>query len=389
MKNFELFEDYQLEDHFNLDCDKLVCTNHIENDYINDFVKANSVTGVCHYCQKETNATSLGNLMRYIGSKIMTAYDKPNNMNLPLAVHTESMGASAVLKETEFSTNLYELDKDIENCFYTIDWIRHNPFDIDKQEELQYMWDSFVNKVKHQRRFKSSEIEILVDTYHGKKSVDLWQVIEQIISDYDLCTTLPVNHKIYRCRFVDDINKINKFKDITSPPDKNASQSRMSPLGISMFYGAFDRKTAKLESSPKGNGNSEQDCVAGEFSLRKDLIVLDLTKLPDSDFWAPCDSNTATFLNYFSNDISKRIERDDRIHLEYIPTQILTEYFKYEYRCEDGKKLDGIIFKSSIAGSTSNNIVLFYDQKQSEEILDLHLLQTIEDKWIEVPIIDK
>jgi hypothetical protein len=41
------------------------------------------------------------------------------------------------------------------------------------------------------------------------------------------------------------------------------------------------------------------------------------------------------------------------------------------YRDTKGEKIDGIIYKSSLKGATSDNIVLFYNTKSSANVLDL------------------
>jgi hypothetical protein len=60
----------------------------------------------------------------------------------------------------------------------------------------------------------------------------------------------------------------------------------------------------------------------------------------------------------FIADISKPVKniKDKTIHLEYIPTQVLTEYFRFLY--ED--KIDGIKYPSSY--NQGENIVLFINQ---------------------------
>jgi hypothetical protein len=51
-------------------------------------------------------------------------------------------------------------------------------------------------------------------------------------------------------------------------------------------------------------------------------------------------------LNYFATELSKPIEKDDRAHIEYVPTQVITEYFRTEFRYQ-GRKIDGIRYRSA------------------------------------------
>lgn len=100
------------------------------------------------------------------------------------------------------------------------------------------------------------------------------------------------------------------------------------------------------------------------------MIVLDLTKLPKPSFWIEKDWEGIDFLYSFNREITKRIERDDRIIKDYIPSQVFTEYLRYIHKLPNGRKLDGIIYKSSLK-SGNNNIVLFYNQRSSSNVLEI------------------
>jgi hypothetical protein len=68
-------------------------------------------------------------------------------------------------------------------------------------------------------------------------------------------------------------------------------------------------------------------------------------------------------------DLSKPISKNGREHIEYVPTQVVTEYFRYTYEDLTGGSLDGIIYPSSKL-SKKNACVLFYDHQQSLDELD-------------------
>lgn len=53
------------------------------------------------------------------------------------------------------------------------------------------------------------------------------------------------------------------------------------------------------------------------------------------------------FLRNFAAAISQRIVGDGREHIDYVPTQVVTDYFRRIFK-DDGKvRLDGLIFRSS------------------------------------------
>ena len=76
------------------------------------------------------------------------------------------------------------------------------------------------------------------------------------------------------------------------------------------------------------------------------------------------------FLHDFSKEVSRPIERDDRIHIEYLPTQAFTEYIRYRFKDDNGAPLDGIMFNSSILNA-GKNVVLFCNKEESSEYVDL------------------
>jgi len=133
----------------------------------------------------------------------------------------------------------------------------------------------------------------------------------------------------------------------------------MNPIGIAYGYFGFDKITAVLEvaSSPPFNA------AVGQFSLKRDINVLDLGKLTESipsifDVEKRSLRESSIFLNYFVTEISKPFFSDGSHHIEYVPTQIFSEYLNQVFKFPDDKSLDGIIYRSA-ANDGGRNIVLF------------------------------
>jgi hypothetical protein len=143
--------------------------------------------------------------------------------------------------------------------------------------------------------------------------------------------------------------------DLGPPPEEKASQNRMSPLGIPMFYAASNAETAKLEIN-------ELSGTIAKFEQLTDMKIIDFCSVPiiPSIFDRENRSHIMEikFIIDFIADITKPVKKikDKTIHLEYIPTQVLTEYFRFLY--ED--KIDGIKYPSSY--DQGENIVLFLNQ---------------------------
>ncbi len=142
----------------------------------------------------------------------------------------------------------------------------------------------------------------------------------------------------------------------------------MNAPGIVVFYGAYDKDTALAEAT----GANTYLSVA-EFEMLSDFAVVDLTNLPyvPSIFESgPRDS--LLFLRHFAQDVSRPFEPDAEIHIEYTPTQIVSEFFRHRLTDRDSKPVRGLVYQSAKRPGT-RNLTLFMDS------LDLDGVET--DNW--------
>jgi RES domain len=90
------------------------------------------------------------------------------------------------------------------------------------------------------------------------------------------------------------------------------------------------------------------------------------------------------FLQTLGGEFSKPIERDDRVHIEYLPTQVVTEYLRGMKTKEDAS-VDGIRYGSArheggaslVLFCNPNNLVL--PEEQQDDWYDMH-----QDRWIKL-----
>ncbi|WP_165741461.1 RES domain-containing protein, partial [Pseudoalteromonas sp. Z1A6] len=68
----------------------------------------------------------------------------------------------------------------------------------------------------------------------------------------------------------------------------------------------------------------------------------------------------------FIKDFTKPIERADRVHIDYVPTQIVTEYFRHILSKKESMKVDGVIYPSS-KNKRHKAVVIFADNEQCVE----------------------
>lgn len=152
----------------------------------------------------------------------------------------------------------------------------------------------------------------------------------------------------------------------------------MNPAGISYLYLAFSQETSLAEIQY----NSTQEAGIGQFELSRDLNILDLTELPALpsifDDSRRDEREELVFIKKFISEIKKPVKKDGSEHIEYVPSQIVSEYFAIIFQRKDGTKLDGIKYPSAIL-QRGVNLVLFPTERG-----DSHRFDQVDfvDAWI-------
>lgn len=260
-------------------------------------------------------------------------------------------------------------------------WGDENEYFNDESDLLNYHWQYFVDVAKHRARYLFGNTNDLRSSSYRLKPYDIFKSIARIVEKYGLIKTLTAGTLIYRCRLHANSEKLINEADFYSPPSHLAIQAnRMSPVGISMFYGAFDHKSCLAETLTNGDKSLTHYSI-GAYHIRQDLQIVDLSSIPpitslfDKAKWE--DFHSIVFLHDFVDNLVKPISRDAKIHLEYVPTQIVTEYFRYARSKKKIRiKVDGIIYPSS-KNPGLNACVLFFDHEECEAQFQFKPKETI------------
>ena len=120
-------------------------------------------------------------------------------------------------------------------------------------------------------------------------------------------------------------------------------------------------------------GDSNELFVISEWELLRSVRLLDLSKchrLSQHEISIFDHANTwkRHFFPFLSELISRLCKPVDRNlsstqkEIEYLPTQVFSEYLKNFFKDNDGNRIDGVIYPSSKALG-HNNFVLFYGQE--------------------------
>jgi HEPN/RES N-terminal domain 1/RES domain len=204
------------------------------------------------------------------------------------------------------------------------------------------------------------------DLQEGIPVYEMLDAIGRLVRRLELIKKFDSGITIFRVRVVDKECTLAGPHDLGPPAREDATQpNRMSPSGIVMFYGAMDRDTALVETfQPDREGAENKRAWVASFEVLRELRLLDLTRLPT----VPSIFNAGrrdlqdgiSFLHQFVDDLVQPIKRDGRELIDYVPTQIVTEYVRHRFRTVNGKSVHGILYRSSKRPS-GTACVLFID----------------------------
>ena len=364
-----------------------ICEHHYKDPNLNKIIHDNAIDGRCSFCGRKTKVCDMHDFLSPVMSRIVIQYEDFEDAMLYSASGLydspdeiipgfRNINGYVVPNEAEYYDSIDELmeavdlfsgdnavDDYVRRQFGTQQWISRDLFDIDGATELYNGWQRFANIVQNQCRFTflAQPHYLTIENDHDK--YNLLDKIGKYICDCNIIIELPKSEILYRARRVREIAKSYSFEDLTSPPSIFARANRMSPVGISMFYATPDRETAIEECS-----GSDANVVIGKFKTKKSLRIVDLTNLPKLSFWMEnYDANH--FLYLFHAELVKSLAPDDTNAISYVPSQVFTEWLRYMFKDEKGNPIDGMVYKS--AKTNGHNIVLFYDQQSSWDILEL------------------
>ncbi|MEV6827866.1 HEPN-associated N-terminal domain-containing protein [Amycolatopsis sp. NPDC051102] len=227
------------------------------------------------------------------------------------------------------------------------DWARRR-----RDEVLRDSWARFSHAVTYETRYvfwlrRSADDE----DAESSGEVPAGRILDHVGALIDTAgsvRTLPAGTRFWRARPHDERGDWGG-RDLGTIPSTLARQSnRMSPAGIPLFYGAEEQQTAIAEVSRLDSGFAR--VTVGQFEISAPCRVIDFTGFPDVPSVFDPDWGGRwrefRFLHEFVARISQPVEKSME-HIEYVPTQIVTEYLLKIFR---GGEVDGILFRSAVNG---------------------------------------
>lgn len=352
-----------------------ICKDCVDDPALKRWVLENLSEMECSFCGKgslDPIAASFDEFIGVVLSGVGFDWNDPDHEGI-MYVSAEG-GYQASIMNTSEVLGEYSISEDstvIDAILEVIDcdgWVEREYYVGSTSQRLKWGWDAFKKVVKHQTRYvflTPVDDDYSPEVPPSRMLAAIGATVVDELAELRLIREIATETDLFRIRI--GTKRYETAAEIGTPPAEFATQSnRMSPAGIPMFYGAFDAATAKLETFDLQH-HAGQVLSIGTFRPRRNLRMLDLADLPEIPSVFADDGHhlihPLRFLHAFARDIAKPISRDGHEHIEYVPTQIVTEYFRRTFRDADNRAIDGIIYQSSKNGG-ARAFVLFCENEQ-------------------------
>ena len=378
-----------------------VCSECVEEPDLQHYIVAADGEPGCSFCDGDDAPTcEFLDFMGHVSGCISEEYDLAGNW-LPWEGREGGWQWGPVWRTYELV--LYELGirfpregsdelvSAMEDLLGDQEWCVIDPYGEDPLEDLRLRWQQFCDLIKHRTRFFFHRLtpppsDEFLRSRQPASPAKMLHAIGDRIERMELCRNYPADLTVYRARHCTNGPLPRTPQELGPPPPERAFvANRMSPPGIVMFYAALDPDTALLETAA-GPGLF----AVAEFRVRRPARLLDLTRLPEVpgffasipnlQRWGRLD---ARFFTELVRDFTRPTERDDRVHIEYIPTQVVTEYFRIAFHDDhDTEPLDGIVYPSA-RNCGKQAVVLFADRAAVTDIVPVQEGES-DTTWLEL-----
>ena len=358
-----------------------VCPTCVGTPGLARFVENNADESECTFCQRPGDAEFAANtdvILQHISSSVRAAW----SLAIEELAHDSESVTGYAGKTIDFEDLLYEEGVEPANQHFhqfLIDafrdagpWCNRSYAALDEGDALNFGWENLVDTVKHKQRFffdlesHQDDREPGVEVLYGRQ---LLARLAELIRQYKLVKTLHADTHLYRCRVHPADEAYSTAQTLGSPPPHLAKQSRMSPAGIPMFYAASSAGAALAETP----NDHQQIATIATFRVASRCRVIDLARIPEPpDIFEDAPSTTIKrhelgFLHGFSKAVSGPVDDPVRVHIDYVPSQVVAEYLRHVFRDDHGRPVHGIRWRSAKQPKASC-VVLFL---QASQCLDL------------------
>jgi len=329
------------------------CIECFEEPVIKEFIESEGQHGECEYCDSQnvfvSDTETVGNFIR---EGLARAYEHVESAGVywdseskeytagetvdEILFHDEPIFSEKLFNQNNETTLVNDLMADSapnwrDSADGADDWldggsaliVPRNDFYGPDHNKYKESWESFKEHVKFHGRFFNFSDDDSREALLGPVT-EFFPKLEG---------TLHKDTTLFRARIVSGVlpNDEWELQDALGPaPVRNASHSRMSPAGISYMYLSDDVDTCITEVRSLVG----EEVWVASFELKKDLKILDFTKIPEVKIPSIFDSNydhnlrwASNFIDEFLRELSQPPTSHDDL-LEYVPTQVLAEFVR-------------------------------------------------------------
>jgi hypothetical protein len=359
--------------------DDTVCVECFDDSGIKGFIQDNAEVTFCSICERASptpNAVAADRLLAYFLETVDEHYEDANG-SAPYDSEAENGFAVRTFGLYEL---IYNTLPDIAP-YETLEWLYSKLKDdvvycekdwqvMTQGEALVSGWEQFCRAVKHESRFMffiEDDTEDDGEPYRVRRGEMLTELAE-IIRASDLVKTIAVGTRIFRVRDHDADQPLATPAQLGPPPLAFAKTAgRMNAAGIVVLYGSYQKSAALAEAT----GNKPHLTVA-EFETLKELTVVDLTDIPPvPSIFEGGARESLQFLHHFAEDVSEPFSPDKSEHIEYAPTQIVSEYLRQRLQGSQGEPIQGLLYRSA-KEEGSTNLALFMRSEEVEGVPQEH-----------------
>ncbi len=368
--------------------DKTICAECVSDKALCNLVNGNLSSSVCSYCGEESEdghliAAPYDLIMQRVYDSIFMYYADAQDTDMPW-VEKEWLMPEAniweVVDEFDPGWNHEFVEDLVDSCdpnLYLVqhvnnDWALENP-----HSALAYGWTTFKEHILYKTRYLFlSEPE---DEYSSGRPdyipiSKMLDALGYLCNKENLIKKIPAGTEFYRVRARRKGEEFGEFSDIGVPPKGIASAGRMNPAGISYFYLAYDQDTAEKEVITFAKKWS-----IAKFSTKSDIMVIDFVSIPDiPSLFEPekyDTRNNMLFLVKLVNELTLPVSKDGSEHIDYVPTQVVSEYFRYRFKTENKESVLGIRYPSVKNGGGVNLAIFESDNEMLKKYFELESIE--------------
>jgi RES domain-containing protein len=277
-----------------------------------------------------------------------------------------------------------DLFNDLCEAFQETDWVPSADSHWSSSHEHEILgdsWSSFVETITHRTRFFFGNAKLSPDAGPQEYAPrSMLPRLGQLVKSIGLRQVLKAGQVFYRARQRQlEEEWAADSRSMSAPPSHLARAGRMNPAGISYLYLAHDRATAVAEVQP----SLSETMFVAKFELTRDVSVLDFSAPPGCPSIFDGDRRrireALLFLERFVDEICRPVVKDGREHIDYVPSQVVCEYFALVFEADAaGSRVDGIVYPSAVRPGW-RNLVLFPTERGPQNSFESIRFLCVED----------